>query len=211
MNDFIRVDLVDVAEPSATIAFGHHTAPNDNRSFWLHSKACPQAQRSQQQETSAICCCGGFDTVTLHIPADGLIDAGQLQAMHLQLSRIAVHRRASSRQHWRGGLSRRNERDAKAMLANASAQPQLLGEIAQHCKLSRSHFSKAFKQSTGVSPHAWQLQHRLRRVRQLLADASLTIASIADRCGFADQSHLTRLFKLHVGTTPAQWRRQQHG
>jgi AraC-like DNA-binding protein len=82
-----------------------------------------------------------------------------------------------------------------------------LGELASQCGLSVSYFVRAFKQSTGDPPHRWMLRHRIERSKPLLAQSEATLAEIAVLCGFADQSHYTRMFKSFVGVTPAIWRR----
>jgi AraC family transcriptional regulator len=83
-----------------------------------------------------------------------------------------------------------------------------LAELAALCGLSRSYFARAFKQTTGTSPHHWLLMHRARRAKDLLRATRLPIAEIAVACGFADQSHLTRVFSKAFGISPGAWRRQ---
>jgi AraC family transcriptional regulator len=84
-----------------------------------------------------------------------------------------------------------------------------LAQVAAQCDLSREHFSRAFKISTGLTPHQWRQLCRIDAVKQLLTGSSRSIADIALACGFADQSHLTRVFGRIVGTSPAQWRRDR--
>lgn len=84
-----------------------------------------------------------------------------------------------------------------------------VAEIASLCGLSRSHFTRAFKVSTGLPPHHWLMRHRIERARDLLERTDESIAAIALACGFADQSHLTRVFHAIVGTSPAAWRRRR--
>ena len=81
-----------------------------------------------------------------------------------------------------------------------------IAEVADACQLSRSHFSRAFRQSTGKTPHEWLLERRLERAAALLRTTDLAIAGIAASCGFADQSHLTRSFSKKLGLTPGDWR-----
>jgi AraC family transcriptional regulator len=83
-----------------------------------------------------------------------------------------------------------------------------LSELASLCGLSRSYFVRAFKQITGMPPHRWLLMHRAKRAKDLLRGTQLPIADIAVACGFADQSHLTRVFSKAFGISPAAWRRQ---
>jgi len=82
-----------------------------------------------------------------------------------------------------------------------------LKELASQCGLSISYFVRAFKATTGDPPHRWLLRHRVERSKSLLAHTEATLAETAISCGFADQSHYTRVFKSFVGMTPAAWRR----
>ncbi|MFK3682649.1 MULTISPECIES: helix-turn-helix domain-containing protein [Pseudomonas] len=78
-------------------------------------------------------------------------------------------------------------------------------EIAAVCNLTRSHFSRAFKINTGLSPQAWRLLARLEKAKQLLVtEAPITHVSL--ECGFFDQSHFTRVFSRLVGQPPKAWR-----
>lgn len=74
--------------------------------------------------------------------------------------------------------------------------------IAAAVHVSRYHFSRLFKNSTGYSPHHYVIGARLRKAKELLAARTLSIAEIAHQVGFADQSHLTRQLKLQFGVTP---------
>jgi AraC family transcriptional regulator len=98
-------------------------------------------------------------------------------------------------------------RRAKEILAANSSGRILLADVARECGLSRQYFTKAFKATTGFAPHRWLQQHRIDHAKQLLRETSLPIADIAIRCGFADQSHLTRVFTALAGHSPAAWRR----
>jgi len=70
-----------------------------------------------------------------------------------------------------------------------------LSRLATECGLS--DFARAFRHSTGVSPHRWLLKHRVDHARELLSDRALSLTDVALSCGFADQSHFTRLFTVH--------------
>jgi AraC family transcriptional regulator len=107
----------------------------------------------------------------------------------------------------KGGLAPWQERRAKEMLlAHIDGRIGLDG-LAQACGLSRSHFARAFKASTGTSPLQWLSVQRIDRAKSLLLSSKLTIDQIAHRCGFADQSHFTRAFLRAVSATPGAWRR----
>lgn len=80
-----------------------------------------------------------------------------------------------------------------------------LDELAALAGLSPLYLIRAFKRSTGLPPHAYQMRRRVveacRRLR--VGEAP---AEVAAACGFADQSHLTRVFKRAVGVTPGAFR-----
>ena len=103
------------------------------------------------------------------------------------------------------------ERLAKELIASNLGNDLSVERIAQECSLSRSHFSRAFKQATGVAPHTWLLQMRVEKAKELLLAPGMSLVNIAQACGFADQPHLTRVFTRLVGTTPSAWRTQQGG
>ncbi|MFN3210089.1 MAG: helix-turn-helix transcriptional regulator [Roseovarius sp.] len=84
-----------------------------------------------------------------------------------------------------------------------------IAQMAGAVNLSESWFSLVFKNTTGMSPHQWQLTRRVEMARDLLIESDLSVADIADRLGFSDQAHLTRAFRQLVGRTPASWRRDQ--
>jgi AraC family transcriptional regulator len=109
----------------------------------------------------------------------------------------------------RGGLAKWQERRAKEAL-NAHIDGNIsLERLASTVGLSRSHFARAFKKSTGMPPHRWLLARRVERAEELLLNSKLPIDEIAVRCGFADQSHFTRVFSSLRGIPPGEWRRRR--
>jgi transcriptional regulator GlxA family with amidase domain len=106
-------------------------------------------------------------------------------------------------------LSHWQERLAKRLMIERLDQNLSVTEIAYACSLSRSHFSRAFKKNTGVSPRHWYQQARIEKAKQMLAETKESISQIGIQCGFSDQSHFTRVFTRTVGQTPFNWRRIQ--
>jgi AraC family transcriptional regulator len=80
-------------------------------------------------------------------------------------------------------------------------------ELAEAAGVSTSHFDALFKRSTDLSPHQYIIKCRVERARELLRCDDLSLAQIASRVGFYDQSHLTRHFKRLIGITPSDFRR----
>ena len=109
----------------------------------------------------------------------------------------------------RGGLAPWQLRQAKQILISRLDEPISLAELARACKLSPGHFARAFRQTTGQPPHRWLMVQRIEKAKQLLVDSTLSLAQIAQKCGFADQSHFTRIFAQLVQSSPGQWRRHR--
>jgi AraC family transcriptional regulator len=107
----------------------------------------------------------------------------------------------------RGGLAPWQVRRAKDILSASLDGGVPLQEVARECRLSVSHFSRAFRRTMGVAPYAWLLTRRIDLAKEKLRDRQLSLSDVALACGFADQSHLTRLFRRMVGVSPGAWRR----
>ena len=107
----------------------------------------------------------------------------------------------------RGGLAPWQERRARELLDSDLSGEVQLSRLAAECDLSVRHFTRAFRQSVGVPPHRYLLKRRVERARQLLMDPALTLLDVALACGFADQSHFTRVFSASVEVSPGVWRR----
>jgi len=80
-------------------------------------------------------------------------------------------------------------------------------ELAKLVGLSLSHFSRAFKDTFGDSPHGYVMRRRLERAQGLILTTNIPLLQIAMECGLADQAHLNRLFDKFVGESPGAWRR----
>lgn len=109
----------------------------------------------------------------------------------------------------RGRLAPRQLRRATDFLQDNCLRNVRLEELASLTGLSQSHFCHAFKASTGMPPHQWQMQARISRVKEYLMRAEAPLTAVAAATGFSDQAHLTRVFRRWTGTTPAAWRRTQ--
>ena len=98
---------------------------------------------------------------------------------------------------------------ARDCLADRSADPPALADLATLVGLSRFQLVRRFMRSFGMSPYAWLMQLRAERARALIR-LGQTLAEAAHACGFADQSHMTRSFVRQFGFTPGAWRRAVH-
>ena len=81
--------------------------------------------------------------------------------------------------------------------------------IATQTNTGRCYFAAQFKQSMGLSPHQYVSQQRVEKAKQFLQKSNkLSISNIALECGFSSQSHLTKVFKKQLGTTPRAYQKQ---
>ncbi|MBR0690115.1 helix-turn-helix transcriptional regulator [Bradyrhizobium manausense] len=107
----------------------------------------------------------------------------------------------------RGGLAPWQVKRACERLDANLGGTLALQQIAAEFDLSVSHFSRAFRVSTGLPPHQWLLRQRVKVAQQLMTVRDLPLSEIAISVGFANQSHFTKVFSAQVGVSPATWRR----
>ena len=93
---------------------------------------------------------------------------------------------------------------AREYLRTHFSQPVRLGNLAAICDTSPFHLVRSFTRIVGMPPHAYQTQVRANRARDMLVQGE-SPAGVALRCGFCDQSHLTRTFKKLFGVTPGAY------
>jgi AraC family transcriptional regulator len=108
-----------------------------------------------------------------------------------------------------GGLCARRERMVKQLILANLGESLEVTELARACALSRSHFSRAFKCSTGLSPQEWIRQQRIQRAKELIVSSALSLTQISQECGFCDQAHFCHIFSRSEGVNPMTWRNHQ--
>jgi AraC family transcriptional regulator len=107
-----------------------------------------------------------------------------------------------------GGLPRtRLNRVLEYIDANLSEELSLpiLSEVAE---MSLYYFVRLFKQSTGLSPHRYVIEQRIKRAQGFLRSPKMTVIEASARTGFVDPSHFTKVFRRVVGLAPSQYREQ---
>lgn len=106
-----------------------------------------------------------------------------------------------------GSLPAWKERRVKELIEVEISGKLPVQRLATECGLSIRHFTRAFRQSTGLTPHRYLVKLRVQKACELLLQPTLPLHEIATTCGFADQSHFTRVFSAAEKMSPGAWRR----
>jgi AraC family transcriptional regulator len=107
----------------------------------------------------------------------------------------------------KGGLAAWQIRRVRDHVEARLDESILIEDLAGVARLSPGHFCRAFKASTGETPHSYIVRQRIRRAQRLMLSTDDTLSQIACACGLTDQAHLSRLFRRLVNDTPLSWRR----
>jgi AraC-like DNA-binding protein len=105
------------------------------------------------------------------------------------------------------GLTARQLRHALEYIEANLSQDVSLADVADASATSVSSLTRGFKTALGISTHRWVLNRRIALAQRLIYESATPLNEVAVSCGFADQSHLTRVFVRSIGTPPAVWRR----
>jgi AraC-like DNA-binding protein len=159
-----------------------------------------------------------YDTVLLHLMQamlPTLERPNEVSALYLDSMFLAVRDHiaeayggfTTSATSNRLGLTARQLRDALEYIEANLSQEVSLSDVADACATSVSSLTRGFKTALGISPHRWVLNRRIALAQRLIYERATPLSEIAISCGFADQSHLTRVFVRNVGSPPTVWRR----
>lgn len=120
---------------------------------------------------------------------------------------LAVLELPPSTRQTRGKLAQWQLRRVTEYIADNCTRNIRIEELAELAGLSQSHFSHAFKASTGLPPHQWQMKTRIDRVKVLLRNRHMSLTEVAVETGFSDPAHFARMFRRQTGASPSAWRR----
>ena len=106
----------------------------------------------------------------------------------------------------RGGLANWRLKRALQFIEKSSGRMPALSEIANAVHLHQASFCRAFKQSTGLTPHHYLLVQRVNRAKEMMKDPDRSLTDIAFACGFSSSSQFSVVFKRIVGKSPRKFR-----
>ena len=211
------ISIVDLEEePTARL-----DSPFDVMHFYVSRAALDEIadEHGARRVERLACERGMFDRTAWHLGMALLPalsqpwEVGAMYADHLLLATHAYFAAAFGGMRLpeharRGTLAAWQVRRATEFMLEHLGDDLPLSAPAAACRLSANHFARAFKSSMGLPPHRWMLAQRVSRAKALLRNFDLGLSDIACACGFADQSHFTRVFTRIAGLSPGAWRRQ---
>lgn len=149
---------------------------------------------AMRDPASAACFLSLFRAMT--DPLGGYSEIEEQENLLMLLARL-IERRDEKRRY---GASKAIEY-ARARIDDDPSAPLTLRDLAAIGGISQFELVRGFSKVTGFTPHAYLVQRRLQRARKMIAEGT-ALADAAHAVGFADQSHMTRLFVRTYGMTP---------
>jgi AraC family transcriptional regulator len=131
------------------------------------------------------------------------------EALASAIAAQLVRKYAETRPAHRGGLAASKLRVVVRYIHEHLEMDLALHGLADVAGMNVHGFVRSFRQSTGMPPHQYVLRQRIERAKSLLRDSPLSIAEVALRTGFANQSNFTTAFRRLTTVTPSAWRRMQ--
>lgn len=139
--------------------------------------------------------------------AEGLVQALAVHVLreHSSLGRAA--KRGVGLEPGEGGLPKRALKNVTDYVGDNLSADLSLADMARAASVSPYHFSRLFKESTGLSPHRYVIRERVERAKGLLSATDMPVGEVARACGFSHQSHLARHTRRLLGVAPSDLRR----
>jgi AraC family transcriptional regulator len=150
-------------------------------------------------------CATCAELLTARVPGSSKIiaDLTQLFATYLAEKYTSS---ASGQPEFRGGLPIRQLQKVGDYVTEHLAEEILVEALAQMVQLSPFHFSRVFKQSTGMTPLQFVTRERITRAQQLIRETSRSLIEIALDVGYSNPSHFAKVFRKVAGVTPTEFR-----
>jgi AraC family transcriptional regulator len=136
------------------------------------------------------------DEIASSGPGSCLAASGLAEAVVVELLRVAPGRPVH------GGA--RDPRIARALdrIHASYAEPLTIDDLARTATMSRFHFSRLFRDTTGDAPYKYLVRVRVARAAELLRAGRCSVTEAALSCGFVDLSRFSRTFRAEIGVRP---------
>jgi AraC family transcriptional regulator len=121
---------------------------------------------------------------------------------------LSRHSSISCRRNREGALSQQKLKEILEYISNNLSEDLSLAAMANRLQMGPCHFARAFKESTGKSPHQFVLRRKIERSLQVIKETSMALADIAYSLGFSSQGHFTSVFIKMLGISPYSYRKQ---
>jgi AraC family transcriptional regulator len=139
-------------------------------------------------------------------PTALLLDSWALMLSEAVVRRFSIHDERSRRRSL-GKIPARGMAYVVDYVEANLDQDIRLAALADLATMSRYHFAHRFRETIGLSPHAYVMERRVARAQDLLKRGESGLAQVALACGFADQAHFTTTFRRKIGMTPGEYQR----
>lgn len=146
------------------------------------------------------------ETASAHPGASFAIDQ-HAQLLLLQVLRIGLQREAVSHPGWLRLLADPQLRPAVSLMHADPARAWGLADLATAAGMSRSHFAHRFRETSGQPPLTYLSHWRVRLAERALRESDATVASLAERLGYASESSFSHAFTRITGMSPSRYRR----
>lgn len=150
---------------------------------------------------------------TLDSRLHGELRTVQLAGRMAELVAYALEAMLHQHQARTASLPRRHDLDlahaARARLDREYRRPPNFADMAREIGTSQNKLKAVFKTAFGVTMADYCLERRMREAQQLLMEAALTIAQVAERVGYEHQSSFAAAFSGHVGMSPREYRKHR--
>ncbi len=190
---------------------GHRAAVHYDHmdSFWELFPDIALDERLYVFDNGRISCCGGAAAVDVALE---IIRLQHGMALANRAARYIFHERLRAGDEQQ--LSTNHEpigyaipevlREAILLMEQHLVHPTPLPDLARQVGISQRQLNRLFRAHTGLTPKRYYLNTRLNRARALLTQTELSIAEVADACGFKSAEHFTRMYTARFNIVPSQ-------
>jgi AraC family transcriptional regulator len=207
-TDGIRLSLTMSKRPTpyitSTLPVVHQERPVDTISiieFKTRGAQCSRVQQAYDQVVALLeSACGALDHS--HEARSSIARASSL--LKEAVSPAPTRGRPGTRAP---GLLAWQARRVREYIDAHLGQPLRVADLSRLVSKTEAHFSRVFRASFGLPPHAYLIQRRVELAASLIRTGDGSLTDIALKCGFTDQAHLCKRFRQLMGTTPSAWRR----